>query len=135
MQWSKVLIAGAVGGVVNAVYGFVMHALIMGNTYRKYTPEVFREDESGMAWFIIIPIVLGLVGGAFFAKSRSAWAAGPKGGAMFGFWVGLIGFIANFYTPLIYTGYPYYLTWCTGGILLIGWVIVGAVIGAMYKTA
>jgi hypothetical protein len=36
MQWSKVLIAGAVGGVVNAVYGFVMHALIMGNTYRNY---------------------------------------------------------------------------------------------------
>jgi hypothetical protein len=134
MQWSKVLIAGAVGGVVNAVYGFVMHALIMGNTYSRYAPEVFRQDGSGMAWFITLPIVLGLVGAAFFAKSRSAWAAGPKGGAMFGFWVGLIGFIANFYTPLIYTGYPYYLTWCTGSILLIGWVVVGAVIGAMYKT-
>lgn len=133
MQWSKALIAGAVGGVVNAVYGFVMHVLIMGNTYRKYTPEVFREDESTMMWFIIIPILLGVVGGLFFAKSRSAWAAGLQGGATFGFWVGLIAFVSNFFMPLMITGYPYYLTWCTGAIYLIGWTLVGAVIGAMYK--
>jgi hypothetical protein len=132
MLSSKALIAGVVGGVVNAVYGFVMHALIMGNTYRKYT--VFSEDQSKMAWYIIIPILLGVVGGLFFAKTRSAWAAGPKGGAMFGFWVGLVAFVANFFMPLMIVGYPYYLTWCTGAINLIGWMVVGATIGAMYKT-
>ena len=133
MQWSKAVTAGVAGGVASAVYGFVMHGMIMENTYRKYAPEVFRADNANMMWFIILPILLGLAGAIIFAKTRSAWDAGPKGGAMFGFWFGLIGFIANFYSPLIYSGYPYFLTWCTGGILLIEWIIVGAVYGAVYK--
>ncbi|MDZ7290379.1 MAG: hypothetical protein ONB44_11870 [candidate division KSB1 bacterium] len=132
MQWSKAIIAGVVGGIVNAVYGFLLHGLVMGKTYQKYA--VFRTDAN-VIWFIIIPILLGVVGALFFAKSRASWSAGMKGGITFGFWIGLIGFVANFYTPLMYAGFPYFLTWCTGTIMLIGWMVYGAVIGAMYKTA
>lgn len=110
-----------------------MHGMLMANTYRRYTPEVFREDDN-MMWFIVIPLLLGIAGALAFAKSRAAWGAGPKGGAVFGFWIGLIAFVANFYTPLIYAGYPYFLTWCTGGIMLIGWMLTGAVFGALYKS-
>lgn len=134
MNWSKAIIAGLVGGVVNAVYSFVMHGLIMANTYQKYTPEVFREGGN-MAWFIILPILIGMAGALVFAKTRSAWSAGLQGGATFGFWIGVIEFFTNFYSPLIYSNYPYYLTWCTGGITLIGWVVTGAAISAMYKTS
>jgi hypothetical protein len=130
MQWSKAIIAGAVGGVVTAIYNFVTYGLIMGSTFQKYT--IFRNDANP-AWFFVIAILTGLAGAVFFAKSRSAWSAGVKGGVNFGFWVGLIGLIANFYQPLTVAGYPYYLTWCTGGILLIGWMVYGAVVGAMYK--
>lgn len=133
MNWSKAVIAGVVGGVVNLFYSFVMHGVIMESTYKKYTPTIFREGV-GMTWFLIIPILLGIAGGLAFAKSRASWGTGVKGGATFGFWIGLIGFLANFYTPLIYNNYPYYLTWCTGGILLIGWVVTGAAIAAMYKS-
>jgi hypothetical protein len=130
MQWSKVLLAGLAGGVVVSIYDFIMYGLIMGSTFQKY--EVFRSDANAM-WFPVLAILTGLVGAVFFAKSRSAWSAGAKGGVNFGFWVGLIGVIANFYMPLTFNGYPYYLTWCTGGIVLVGWMAYGAVVGAMYK--
>lgn len=136
MQWSKILMVGLVGGIVNAVYGFLMHGIVMGNSYRKYSPEVFRgaEDEPNMIWFVILPLLIGLVGAVLFAKTRASWQAGPKGGIMFGLWVGLIGLLGNFYSPLIISGYPYYLAWCTGGIIVIGWMIYGAVVAAMYKS-
>jgi hypothetical protein len=132
MQWSKVLTVGAVGGIVNFIFNFLMHGVIMENTYRKYTPDVFREGAN-MMWFVILPVLTGLVGAVLFAKTRASWQAGPKGGVIFGLWVGLLGLLGNFYSPLTITGYPYFLAWCTGAIIVIGWMVYGAVVGAMYK--
>lgn len=133
MQTSRALIAGAVGGLVLAVYSMIVHGFIMGSTYAN-RPEVFRQDAP-MYWFPIIAILLGVVAGLFFAKSRGSWAEGAKGGMTFGFWVGLLGFVAAFYNPLVFEGFPYFLSWCWGAIDLIGWVIGGAVIGSLYKGA
>ncbi len=131
MNLNKALIAGLVGGIVLAVYDFIMHGLIMASTYSKYV-AVFRKDAP-MYWFPILAILLAIAAALFFAKSRGSWEAGAKGGMMFGFWIGLLAFLAQFYNPLIFNGFPYFLSWCWGAINLIGWVIAGAVIGAMYK--
>ena len=48
-------------------------------------------------------------------------------------WLGWIGFFAQFYPALTIAGFPYYLSWCWGGIELIGWLIFGWVAGALYK--
>ena len=133
MNWNKAVIAGAVGGVALVVYDYVIHGVILANTYQSL-PEVFRAGANPL-WFMALAIILGVVAGLFFAKTRSSFAAGPKGGMMFGLWIGLIGFFATFYTPLTITDFPYYLTWCQGSSVLIGWIVWGAVAGAMYKSA
>jgi len=130
MPSSKAIIAGVVGGVVTWIYNFIMYGLIMGSTFEKYT--IFANAASPI-WFLVVSILLGAVGGVIFAKTRPSWGAGVKGGVTFGFWISLIGFVANFYEPLTIAGYPYYLTWCTGAIMVIGWMVFGAVVGAMYK--
>lgn len=132
MQMNKVLIAGAVGGLVLAVWEFLMHGLIMGNTYASLT--VFRQDANPV-WFPIIAILLGIIAGVLFAKTRAVWSDGAKGGMTFGFWLGLIGGFASFYNPLTFQGFPYYLAWCWLGITLLGWVVYGAVVGMIYKTS
>ncbi|RMF64715.1 MAG: hypothetical protein D6743_09005 [Calditrichaeota bacterium] len=131
MNWSKAVIAGVVGGIVVSIYNFVMHGVIMGSTYSKYS--AFTQQEANPVWFFVVAIAIGIAGAMLFAKSRTTWGAGVKGGITFGFFVGLIAFFAQFYSPLVINGFPYFLSWCQGGIALIGWMVYGAVFSLLYK--
>jgi len=130
MNWSKAVIAGAVGGVVMAVYEALVHGMIMSNTYANLA--FFRQDASPI-WYTVIAILVGIVGGIIFAKTRASWGAGPKGGMSFGLWLGILFFVLGFSYPLMIQGFPYYLTWCWGGISIIECILYGAVLGAMNK--
>jgi len=134
MNWSKAIIAGVVGGIVMTIADFVMHVLILGNTYMKYA-EVFRQDDAGIHYFFFVGIMVAIMAAILFGKTRSAWADGIMGGITFGFFVGLILFFSRFYQSLTLEGFPYYLNWCTGGTALIAFVILGAVLGLMMKKA
>ncbi|MFQ5709318.1 MAG: hypothetical protein ACE5HO_17815 [bacterium] len=131
MNWTKALIAGVVGGLVVSVYNFLVHGFIMANTYTKYA--AFSQQKANPIWFFVVAIAVGIAGALLFAKSRGSWAAGVKGGVMFGFWLGLVSFFAQFYSPLVFKDFPYFLSWCWGGISLIGWMIFGAVAAGVYK--
>ena len=133
MNWSRALFAGFVGGIVVNIYEFVIHGFVMTGTYMKY--PVFDREPANPAWFVALAVILGVIAAIIFAKTRASWAPGPKGGLVFGFWVGLIGFFAQFYYPLVIAGFPYYLAWCMGGIALIGYLLFGVVVGAMYKAS
>jgi len=134
VNWSKIAIAGVVGGIVHTLANYVMHGMIMANTYSKY-PEVFRQvdNQPAVYWFFVIGVLVGIMACALFAKTRSSWDDGFMGGAGFGFSVGLVVFFLQFYPTLVIEGFPYYLSWCWGGIDLIGFSILGGVLGLMYK--
>ena len=130
MNWMKVFITGIVGGIVIWLYNFLMHGLIMAKSYTKY--EIFREDGS-MIFFLLAMVFIAIAGALLFAKTRNSWADGIKGGITFGFFVGLIIFFSQFMNVLIFKGFPYHLSWCWGGIELIGWLVFGAVAGLLIK--
>jgi hypothetical protein len=132
MNWTKIVGAGVVAGIVINLVDFVLHGLVMADTYRKYS-DVFSQEQANPIWFFVVAIVMATLISILFAKTRDAWADGAKGGMTYGFWLGLIAFSSYFYNPLVIDGYPYYLAWCQGGITLIGVVIGGAVIGLMIK--
>ncbi len=132
MNWSKIAIAGVVGGVVKTLADYVMHGIIMANAYTS-RPEVFSQEEAGVHWFFIIGILIGLASCSLFARTRSAWGDGMMGGATFGFCVGWVVFFLQFYPTLVIDQFPYHLSWCWGGIELISFTILGAVLGALYK--
>lgn len=130
MNLIKVFITGVVGGLVVWVYNSLVHGLIMSKTYEKY--EIFR-NEPNYIWFAISSVIIAIFGALLFAKTRNSWTEGLKGGITFGFFVGLILFFYQFLNTLIFEGFPYYLSWCWGGIELIGWVVFGAVAGLLIK--
>ena len=132
MNWKKALLAGAVAGIALNISEFVMHGLIMSGTYMKY-PDVFSQDQSNPLYFLLVAMCIAIFGAILFAKTRQCWADGFKGGATYGFFLGMVFFWARFYDAIVYEGYPYYLSWCQGGINLIVIVIAGAVMGAIYK--
>lgn len=134
MSGSKTIIAGVVSGIVMTFADYVMHGILMKNTYMKYS-EVFRQDPAGVHYFFFVGIMIALAAAFLFAKTRSVWADGLMGGVTFGFFLGMVIFFTQFYQSLTIEGFPYYLNWCSGGMALIAAVIMGAVLGAMIKKA
>jgi hypothetical protein len=132
MNWSKVLLGGVLGGIAMMLVNFVMHGVIMADTYRRY-PEVFAQEETGPAWFALTSVLIAIVLAILFARTRRAWASGIAGGAAFGLLVGMTHFFANFYDALVYEGFPYYLAWCHGGMDAIAFTVGGAVLGLVIK--
>lgn len=130
MNTQKAVLAGVAGGVGVAIWEFIAHGLIFGSTYANMT--IFRQDTN-MVWYPIVAIVMGIMAGLLFGKSRGSWGAGAKGGLTFGFFLGLVSFAAQFYNSLTFAGFPYYMDWCWGGINLISMLIFGAIAGAIYK--
>lgn len=131
MNWGKVLIAGIIGGVALNIADFIMHGLIMASAYAKY--PIFEVEPANPLHFTLVALFLGLASATLFARTRSSWKAGLSGGATFGFFLGLVAFFPPFYNSLVFTGFPYYMSWCWGGINLIGFVVLGSVIGLVYR--
>ncbi len=132
MNWMKIVLAGLAGGIARNLVDFVMHEGIMGSTYQSL-PDVFTQTPANPIWFFVNAIITGIVVAALFARSYKCWPRGWKGGLHFGFWFGLATFFYGFYFPLVVDGFPYFLAWCWGGIQLIGCLVLGVVIGAIYK--
>jgi hypothetical protein len=130
MNWTRVLLGGVVAGLVTSVADFVLHGVIMADTYKRYS-DVFSQTQANPAYFVAISVVVGIFVAILFGKTRASWGAGWKGGAAFGFFLALAMFFTNFYYPLVIAGFPYYLGWCWGGIGIIEGLIGGAVLGAI----
>ena len=131
MNWQKAILAGLAAGIAMNISEFVFHAVIMAKTYAKY--PVFSQEQANPLYFVLIAVCISIFAAILFAKTRQCWADGFKGGATYGFFLGMVVFWVRFYDSIIYDGYPYYLAWCQGSINLIVTVIAGAVMGVIYK--
>lgn len=132
MNWTRVALAGASAGVVSWIVGFVLHGIVMAETYKRLS-QVYTQIPSNPMWFLVVAVAISLMSAHLFARTRAHWAAGPKGGLTYGFCLGLVLFFQRFYDPLVIDGYPYYLAWCQGGIAMIECLLAGAVLGAVIK--
>ena len=132
MNWGRIALAGVAAGIVTTVSDFVLHGVVMAPTYRRLS-QVFSQTEANPAWFVLVAVTICFMSALLFARTRGSWAAGWKGGLTFGFFLGLVVFFQGFYDPLVIDGFPYYLSWCHGGIGMIDSLLAGAVIGATLK--
>lgn len=131
MNWSRLLLGGLLGGVALDLANFVMHGFILRTAYVKY--PVFTQEAANPAYFVLTDVMIGLAAALLFMRSRSAWPAGAAGGALFGVLLGLVLFFPPFYNPLVLEGFPYHLSWCWGGVNLIGYTLLGLVLGLVIR--
>jgi len=132
MNIKKLVLATVVAGVVANVLDFVVHGMILGGTYAQ-NPSLFRQDVSPL-WFIVGDFVAVFVFLWVYDRVYSSFGGGPKGGATFGLFAGiLVNFPSWIFAHLMFVGYGYSLSW-TMTIYGIVWaIVVGAVAGALYK--
>jgi hypothetical protein len=132
MNWTRIALAGAAAGIVTWISDFVLHGMVMAPTYRRLS-QVYSQTEANPAWFLLIAFTICFMAALLFARTRGSWAQGFTGGLRFGFFLGLVLFFQGFYNPLVIDGFPYYLSWCQGGISMIDSLLAGAVIGSIVK--
>ena len=134
MNWTKAALTAVVGGIVMWLVSFVLHGMILGNTYMKYT-DVFTQEAANPFSFLIVEILIAFPAAVIFARTRGSWGTGIGGGLIFGFWLGLFGGFAQHFNPLVIEGFPYYLAWCWFGTNMIVSLALGAVLGLMIRPA
>ncbi|GAB4231399.1 MAG: hypothetical protein Kow00109_03540 [Acidobacteriota bacterium] len=130
MRWGRLLTAGAVGGVGLSLANLVQHGVVMASAYAKY--PIFDVEPVNPVWFLFVDVCTGIGAVFLFGVTRRVWCAGWKGGLQFGLLLGLAVFFPNFHYPLVLKGFPYHLSWCWGGIGLIGYAVMGTLFGLVY---
>ena len=120
------------GGVVGWLGSFLLHGVVMGATYIRYD-EVFTQEQANPMWFLLTAFLVSLAAAYVFDRTRDKWPAGLSGGLCFGALVGAIIGFTNFYWPLVFLGFPYYMAWCWLGIDVIVYSLMGAVFTIFIK--
>jgi hypothetical protein len=133
MNLKRFLVAGLVGGVVANVYDYVVHAQILEGSYYSQLSGLLRPDAP-ILWLVVGDFVAAFVLTWVWARVHPCFGAGAKGGALGGFYAGvLIFFPSQIFLHLLLVGFPYALAWIWTITGILWAVIVGAVIGALYK--
>ncbi len=132
MNWTKVGLAGLAAGVVVNIYDFLMHGIVLGDTYASL-PEVFSQEQANPLYFFLISVCFWLAASILFEKTRMSWADSFKGGATFGFFMALPGFFTVFYNALVIEGWPYSLCWSWGLIGVTGGILGGGILGLIQR--
>jgi hypothetical protein len=92
------------------------------------------RQDAPMHWFIIGDFVAGFVFVWVYDRVYGSFAGGPKGGATFGLYAGVLAFFPMMlFNHLVFANYPYGLAWASIIVGVLGAIIAGAVAGALYK--
>ena len=135
MNVARVAIAAVVATIVDGVYGFIVYGNVLASQFAEH-PAVFRPptDTSYMPILFAGVFVAALAASYIYAKGYEG-GSGAMEGARFGAVLGVF--------ALGYAGIVNYavlnisstLGMCMSGAAFFEWLIVGTVIGIMYKPA
>ena len=133
MNVKKLLLATVVLGIVANILDYIVHGQILTNAYYSKMPSLFNANPP-MGWFIFGDFVIALVFVWVYDRVYGSFGGGPKGGATYGFYAGvLVNFPTWLYNAGVYVGFPYALSWIWVIWGIIYAVVLGAVAGAVYK--
>lgn len=133
MKSSKFWIAVVAAGVAANVFDYVVHGMILQNAYYSKLTDLMNQ-EGNPAFYVIGDFIAIFVLAWVYDKVYGSFGGGPKGGAMFGLYAGvLINFPMGIFFHLMFKGFPYALSWIWMVLGVIFYVMAGAILGAMYK--
>ena len=136
MNYGRLALAAVAATVIDGVYGFVVYGQVIGSEFARY-PEIYRSNESQTAF---LPLMfVGILFAMFIATY--VYAKGYEGGSSvqegmrFGVLLGLlmVGYVAGVDYAIMRIGRKMALYF--GLAQLVEWIVVGTVIGLVYKPA
>lgn len=137
MNWRRVLIAGVVGGVANAVYSVLVCTNLIIPWVKKVTPPDFWVPETGLHTLIMIVFgfaicILWAFGYALLYKGIPG--SGLSKGLLYGFLLWLLGILPQTLALHLHTNIWPEFNWVfLSANSLVRWVILGVVYASIYK--
>lgn len=133
MTSGKFWLAVLAAGVVLNILDILLHGMILQGAYYSVMSDVFNPPGSPVL-FVLADFIIALVYAWVYDKVYTSFGGGAKGGATFGFYAGVI---TSFPTWLlmhhIFRGFPMDLAWIWTANGIVWSVVLGAIIGAIYK--
>ena len=136
MNYARVALAAVAATVFDAVYGFGVYGTLLAADFASY-PAVYRTNEAGMAYLplmfagLFIAIVAVTIIYAKGYEGGSGVAEGARFGLLLGVFV-VFAFAAVNYATL---NVGRTLTATVAAAAFFEWLIIGVVIGLVYKPA
>lgn len=127
-----------VAGIVVAAWYVVWDMFLLGPIMGSYLAGVpgLNANPATM-WVVIGELAAGLVLAAVYARIRSIFGVGLKGGATYGVYAGVLINFPMWLFLSVYVGWPYGTAWAMtiAGVLIttVAGALIGLVYGAMGK--
>ena len=132
MNLTALVKLGVVTGVVMNVLDFIVQGNLLAGMYAA--APAFRNTTDVIPYLILGDFVAAFVFCWAYLKLGAATGPGVGGGALFGFYAGvLVSFPTFIFVHLIINGIPYGLMWVLTIYSVIAYVILGAVAGVLHK--
>jgi hypothetical protein len=136
MNYARVALAAVAATVFDAIYGFLVYGMLLAPEFARY-PGVYRSNEAGMAF---LPVMFGGLFVAIVAASI-IYAKGYEGGS--GAAEGMrFGVLLAVFVVLAFAAVNYAtlnigrrMALMTAAAAFVEWLVIGTIIGLVYKPA
>ena len=133
MDVKKLAIATVAVGVVWNILDYVVQGMILTQQYYSHMTSLFRSDAN-VTFLVVGDFVAALVFVWVYNRVFGSFGGGPKGGATFGLYAGvLVNFPTWIFMNMLLVGFPYSLAWIWTIYGVVAGIVGGAVAGAVYK--
>jgi hypothetical protein len=134
MNYGRLVLAAVAATVVDGIYGFVVYGNIISGEFARY-PAIYRSTESQTAYLpmMFVSILFAMCVATYVYAKGYEGGSGVQEGMRFGVLVGLlmVGYVAGVDYAIMRIGKKMALYFGLAG--LVEWIVVGTVIGLVYK--
>jgi len=136
MNYPRLVLAAVAATVFDAVYGFLVYGTAMAPEFARY-PGVYRGEDTGPAYLPLMfaGLLLAILAVAFIYAKGYEGGSGVAEGARFGLLVGL--FVVFAFASVNYAtlNVGRKIAVMTAAAGLVEWLVIGTIIGLVYKPA
>ena len=105
-------------------------AMVMGSTMSQIPGMVTDVSKQ---WETIGDLFAAMIVTGMYARTRGVFGVGPKNGAIYGVYAGLLIHFPSWLFMTVYAAWPYTLAWTMTIALTLLTVVAGAIIGTVYQ--
>ena len=133
MNYGRLALTAVVGAVVDMVYGFLVYGVLLAGQFGQHAGVYRRAEDTSYMPFLFLGILVAMFAATYMYAKGYEGGSGVREGVRFGAAVGVLtfGYVAIVNYAVLNIGRRLAASLAVAGF--IEWLVLGLVIGFMYK--